>query len=109
MHEQALGAGAHADWGAFTLLATDGTPGLQVQAADGAWIDVPPLPGALIINAGDQIEQWTNGHFRSANHRVVMTSATARYSTAFFTYFSWHALVEALPQFVSASRPAEPA
>lgn len=48
-----FGAGAHADWGSFTLLATDATPGLQVLV-NGEWVDVPPKPGHLIINAGDQ-------------------------------------------------------
>ena len=50
-----LGAGAHADWGSLTVLATDGTPGLQVEL-DGEWLPVPPNEGCLIVNAGDQIE-----------------------------------------------------
>ena len=50
-----LGAGAHADWGSLTVLATDGTPGLQVEL-DGEWLPVPPKEGCLIVNAGDQIE-----------------------------------------------------
>ena len=29
-----FGAGAHADWGSFTILATDKTPGLQIQMGD---------------------------------------------------------------------------
>jgi isopenicillin N synthase-like dioxygenase len=29
--------------------------------------------------------QLTNGHYRSAKHRVVTVSAAPRYSTAFFT------------------------
>ena len=55
-----LGAGAHADWGSLTILATDGTPGLQVEL-EGSWLPVPPKEGCLIINAGDQIEALTNG------------------------------------------------
>ena len=101
-----LGAGAHADWGALTILATDGQPGLEVEHPDGGWLPVPPRPGCLIINAGDQITHWTNGYLRSANHRVVVSSRSrARYSTAFFTYFDLHATVSALPQYVSDEKP----
>ena len=41
---------------------------------------MPPLDGTIIVNAGDQIDQWTNGHFQSANHRVLTVSDHARYS-----------------------------
>jgi isopenicillin N synthase-like dioxygenase len=100
-----FGAGAHADWGSFTILATDATPGLQTQMQND-WLPVPPVPGCLIINSGDQIAQLTNDGYRSAIHRVVTASATPRYSTAVFTYFGMHAIVEPLQQFVSDQRPA---
>ena len=32
-----IGAGAHADWGALTILSTDGTPGLEVELDGGTW------------------------------------------------------------------------
>ncbi len=95
-----LGAGAHADWGAFTILATDGTPGLQLQMGD-RWLPVPPRPGCFIINSGDQVAQLTNGAYRSAVHRVVTVSATPRFSTALFTYFGLEARVGPLPRFVT--------
>ena len=66
---------------------------------------MPPRAGCLIVNAGDQIHTWTNGEFRSANHRVVVSERRARYSTAFFTYLdSTH--VAPLAQYVSAERAA---
>lgn len=102
--EGGFGAGAHADWGTLTVLATDGTPGLQVEL-DGRWLDVPPRRGSLIINAGDQIAAWTNGHYRSARHRVVSVSEAPRYSTALFTYFDYNAVVHPLRRHVSPSRP----
>eukprot|EP01043_Picozoa_sp_COSAG02_P051389 COSAG02_NODE_5403_length_4357_cov_3.183185_2_plen_181_part_00 len=100
-----LGAGAHADWGALTVLATDGTPGLEVEL-DGEWLAVPPREGCLIINAGDQIFHWTNGEYRSATHRVLHNISKPRYSTAFFTYFDIDTVVSPLAQFVSDERPA---
>jgi isopenicillin N synthase-like dioxygenase len=100
-----FGAGAHADWGAFTLLATDATPGLQIQMG-GEWLPVPPLPGCLIINSGDQISHLTNDVYRSAVHRVVTTSSMPRFSTAVFTYFTLEAEVAPLPRLVTPATPA---
>ncbi|KAJ8602277.1 hypothetical protein CTAYLR_003681 [Chrysophaeum taylorii] len=90
-----LGAGAHADWGTLTLLVTDGVPGLEIQR-DGEWIPVPPKEGCVIVNAGDQITLFTAGRYKSANHRVRTVSPKERYSTAFFAYFDYHALVQPL-------------
>lgn len=100
-----VGANPHTDWGSFTLLATDDTPGLQIHHLH-EWIPVPPRPGCLIINSGDQIAQLTNGTYLSALHRVVTTSTKPRYSTAFFTYFSIDALVTPLKRFVSEKQPS---
>ena len=101
-----FGAGAHTDWGSFTVLATDETPGLQIMMGD-EWLPVPPKPGCLIINSGDQITQLTNGEYRSALHRVVTTSSKPRFSTAVFTYFNLDAPSGPLTQFVSEDYPAK--
>jgi len=92
-----LGAGAHADWGSLTILATDDVPGLEIELGEDTWLAVPPRRGCLIVNAGDQIHAWTRGAFKSANHRVRPTRRdVARFSTAFFAYFDRHARVEPL-------------
>lgn len=49
-------SGAHTDYGMLTILATDDTPGLQIQLG-GKWIDVPPERGMFIINIGDLTER----------------------------------------------------
>jgi len=99
-----IGAGAHADWGSLTLLLTDDTPGLQVEMA-GEWLPVPPRRGMFIVNAGDQIEALTNGHYRSAKHRVITTSPHPRYSTAFFTYFNYKEPLTPLHEHVNPQKP----
>jgi isopenicillin N synthase-like dioxygenase len=52
-------AGAHTDYGMLTLLATDGVPGLQILK-NHTWLDVPSLPGALIVNLGDMLERYAS-------------------------------------------------
>ena len=56
------------------------------SAAAGTWVDVSPVPDALVVNIGDLLEQWTNGVFKSTRHRVVnLVPGRERYSCAFFT------------------------
>ena len=56
-------AGERADWGFLTVLATDATPGLQIRHC-GAWHDVPPRPGAFVVNVGDMLHHYTGGRFK---------------------------------------------
>ncbi|RCV11813.1 hypothetical protein SEVIR_2G225600v4 [Setaria viridis] len=82
-----IGAAAHSDYGMLTLLATDGTPGLQIcrekDRHPQLWEDVHHINGSLIVNIGDLLERWTNCVFRSTLHRVVPVGKE-RYSVAFF-------------------------
>ncbi len=91
-----IGAGAHTDYGALTLLATDGTAGLQVRGKDSAWLDVPHVDGALVVNIGDCLMHWTNDIYASTPHRVV-PPPRARQSVAFFLDPNPDSMIAALP------------
>ena len=91
-----IGAGAHTDYGALTLLMTDGAPGLQLRPRGGDWQDVPHVPGAFIVNIGDCLMRWTNDLYVSTPHRVL-PPPRARQSVAFFLDPNPDALIAALP------------
>ncbi|KAG2609680.1 hypothetical protein PVAP13_4KG062200 [Panicum virgatum] len=83
----------HTDPTFLTVLLQDGVGGLQVLldrrgggGGGGGWVDVPPVPGALIINVGDLLQLVSNGRFRSVEHRVLANKGTgpARVSVAAF-------------------------
>lgn len=79
-----LAGAAHVDSGFVTLLAQDGVPGLQAQARDGSWIDVPPVGGTLAVNFGKLLERWTGGRIRATRHRVIAHRGRSRHSIPFF-------------------------
>jgi isopenicillin N synthase-like dioxygenase len=98
-----IGAGEHTDYGNLTLLMTDGVGGLQVRTRDrGAWIDVPPLDGAFVVNIGDCLMRWTNDVYVSTPHRVLNAGGRERYSIAYFLDPNPDADVRAIPGCVPA-------
>ncbi|MBX3091708.1 MAG: isopenicillin N synthase family oxygenase [Cryobacterium sp.] len=104
-----LRAGAHTDYGTLTILRQEmGRAGLQVRdEKTNSWIDIPPTPGALVINIGDLMARWTNDRWTSTLHRVVNPDAgtavsTRRQSMPFFHNANYSALVECLPSCLAA-------
>lgn len=103
-----IGCGAHTDWGALTLLAQDDAGGLQVHTGgeSGAWLDIPPLAGAFVVNVGDMMPRWTNDRWRSTMHRVInRLSGRERWSIAYFYDLDAEASIEPLPTCTSATNP----
>jgi isopenicillin N synthase-like dioxygenase len=66
-----FGIATHTDYGCLTLLATDGSPGLEVRTRGGGWIPITVQPGTFVINFGEMMEVWTDGRVRATPHRVV--------------------------------------
>ena len=90
------GVGEHSDYGLLTLLAHDGTPGLEVNVR-GTWVDVVPDPALIVCNLGDMLDRLTLGRYRSTAHRVRNAAGHDRISLPFFLDPSWDAVVEPLP------------
>jgi len=66
-----FGIATHTDYGCLTLLATDGSPGLEVRKRGGGWMPVSAEPGVFVINFGEMMEVWTAGRVRATPHRVI--------------------------------------
>nr|KYP51950.1 1-aminocyclopropane-1-carboxylate oxidase isogeny 1 [Cajanus cajan] len=81
--ELTLGATKHADDSFITVLLQDHIGGLQVLH-ENKWVDVSPLPGALVVNIGDLLQLITNDKFKSVEHRVVANRVGPRVSVASF-------------------------
>ncbi len=89
------GVGEHSDYGLLTLLAHDGTPGLEVKVGDD-WVAAPYDPELIICNLGDMLDRLTGGRYRSTPHRVRNHAGHDRYSLPFFLDPGWDAVVEPL-------------
>ncbi|XP_027335423.1 1-aminocyclopropane-1-carboxylate oxidase homolog 1-like isoform X3 [Abrus precatorius] len=81
--ELTLGATKHTDDDFFTVLLQDHIGGLQVLH-ENRWVDVSPVPGALVINIGNLLQLITNDKFKSVEHRVVANHVCPRVSIASF-------------------------
>ncbi|XP_021862506.2 1-aminocyclopropane-1-carboxylate oxidase homolog 1-like [Spinacia oleracea] len=86
--ELTMGISKHADNAFLTILLQDQIGGLQILHQN-EWVDVPPTPGALVINIGDLLQLVTNDLFKSVEHRALANCKGPRISVASFfsTYF----------------------
>jgi len=106
-------AAAHTDYGTVTLLFQDNAGGLQVRSASGTYVNATPIPGTIVVNAGDLLARWSNDQIKSTEHRVVKPPSQpeavqgedgqveewypARYSCVFFCNPDYTSFIEAIP------------
>lgn len=69
--ESDFGIAPHTDYGCLTLLATDGSPGLEVRRRGGGWVPLAVPPGEFAINFGDMLQMWSAGAVIATPHRVI--------------------------------------
>ncbi len=108
------GYGAHTDFCGYTFLSQDTNTAFPAQGSlqvlvDDEWRRVPPVQDTLLVNAGDFIERWTNGAYKSPVHRVVLAKnrTVPRLSVAYFTSTASDFVVEPLAQCCSEGMPAK--
>ncbi|MDX1711814.1 MAG: 2OG-Fe(II) oxygenase family protein [Rhodovibrionaceae bacterium] len=97
-----LAAGRHTDGSGVSLLWQQ-QPGLQAQAPDGTWRDVPLIDNCISVHLGDVIEMMTDGRVPATPHRVIDHQA-ARQSVGFFLEPSLSAELGSLDADMSAAR-----
>ena len=92
----------HTDIDLFTILPKATVDGLEVFDEKNGWQKVCVKEDAFIINAGDFLEIFSNGYFKSAPHRVMAPKhmKTDRYSSVFFVHPRSESLLYPLSQWV---------
>ena len=105
--DMVVGLRAHTDAGGVILLFQDDqVSGLQLLK-DGAWVDVPPMRHAIVVNIGDQLEVITNGRYKSVMHRVLTRPDGNRMSIASFYNPGADAVIFPAPALVAAAGATE--
>ena len=98
-----VGISAHTDFECITLLYQD-SPGLELRATDGRWLDADIGVGRIIVMLDDMLERWTNGNFSATGHRVRQTGKQ-RFSIVMFIAVDDGLTIAPLEQFTSADNP----
>ncbi|PSB29801.1 isopenicillin N synthase family dioxygenase [Stenomitos frigidus] len=88
VHPASLRAAPHEDINLITLLCEATDDGLELLQRDGTWRSIRALPGQIIVDSGDMLQQLTNGLLKSTTHRVVnpTDSRARRFSMPFFAH-----------------------
>jgi isopenicillin N synthase-like dioxygenase len=87
-HPASLRAAPHEDINLITLLCEATDDGLELLQRDGSWLAIPAMPGQIIVDSGDMLQQITNGILKSTTHRVVNPRGdrSRRFSMPFFVH-----------------------
>ncbi|KAH1155069.1 hypothetical protein GLYMA_18G184800v4 [Glycine max] len=103
--EQVLGLSPHSDANTITLLMQDDDiTGLEIRH-QGGWVPVTPISDALVVNVGDVIEIWSNGKYKSVEHRAVTNKNKRRISYALFLCPQDDVEVEPLDYMIDSHNP----
>lgn len=87
-HPASLRSAPHEDINLITLLCEATAAGLELQQRDGTWLPVAAVPGQIVVDSGDMLQQLTNGILPSTTHRVVNpdNDRERRFSMPFFVH-----------------------
>lgn len=66
------------DEGTFTLTAQDSECGIEIlNPTTHKWQRVGHLPGAILINTGKLLENWTSGAYKALKHRIIIPESSS--------------------------------
>jgi isopenicillin N synthase-like dioxygenase len=103
--ENEFGFAPHTDNNFLTFLAQSALPGLEVRAAEGAWIRPPAVPGTFVVNTGAMLARYSNDRFRATPHRVTNSNNASRYAIPFFLGADQDSVVNCVPTCVGPGNP----
>lgn len=85
---QSMRAAPHEDINLITLLCEATAGGLELLNRRGEWVPIRAVSGQIVVDAGDMLQNLTNGLLRSTTHRVVNpdNSRERRFSMPFFVH-----------------------
>ena len=86
--EGSVRAAAHEDINLITLLCAATASGLELLQHDGTWRPIETEGNQIIVDAGDMLQNVTNGLYKSTTHRVVnpQDASGARFSIPCFIH-----------------------
>ncbi|KAH9324658.1 hypothetical protein KI387_004836, partial [Taxus chinensis] len=96
---------AHTDPNCFTILYQDNDGGLQIKSNQGNCMDVKPLSNSLLVNIGELLKAWSNGRYRSVEHRVIYKGWTNRISVVWTVEFPYDKEIWAPAELVDQHHP----
>lgn len=98
-------AAAHEDINLITLLCEATAGGLELLERDGSWRPIHALKGQIVVDAGDMLQNISNGFYKSTTHRVVNpdNSRDRRFSMPFFVHPRSEASLNPLPGCIEKS------
>ncbi|KAI3803799.1 hypothetical protein L1987_31961 [Smallanthus sonchifolius] len=102
--ELAMGLPPHSDHGLLTLLINNGVGGLQIKHK-GKWVNVNnDLPNSFLVNIADQLQIFSNGKYKSVEHRAIVNNVVTRLSVAVANGPSLDVVVEPAYKLVTEER-----
>ncbi|KAJ9154045.1 hypothetical protein P3X46_027423 [Hevea brasiliensis] len=76
---------AHTDSSVLSIMNQEQVGGFELLKDD-KWLQVEPIPDALILNLGDMMQAISNDGYKSVKHRVKPNKYGERYSICYFVF-----------------------
>jgi isopenicillin N synthase-like dioxygenase len=99
----AVRSAAHEDINLITLLSGATSEGLELKRHDGTWMPVHTGFDTIVVDAGDMLQNVTNGLYKSTTHRVVNPgdASSERFSMPCFIHARANVDLSPLPSCVA--------